>query len=174
MIQKPNKGLLVGGIIGLVIMLIILSVLIGIDSQDDGMLLGGVFLLILVDVTNIIIYFVRNAKYKKESVEQKDILQNTKALSTAATITFSRGANDGLQNSLSLRVFNNDSMVGNLSPNESVCISTNTSINRLTIGYLNAINGELIPLKKHKLTLDLSDGEKVNVVYENKRMMKIG
>jgi len=174
--QKPNKNLLVGGLIGLVVLVVVLISYLSAtdgDSQDDGMLLGGIFLLIIVDLVNIISYFVRITKYKKEFVENMAIQQTAKELTTLATITFSRGANDGLQKNLSLRVFNNDRLVGDISPKESVNIQTSTSINRLTIAYLNAINGELIPLKKHKLTLELSDGETVGIIYENKKLTRI-
>ena len=169
--NKPNKTLLIVSIVGLVIFIPAAIAIIVLDSQN-GSVNAGVFILLIVDIVNIIAYLVSNSKYRKFASEQAEIQEKSQKLTSPARITVSRGTNEGMQSSLELQICNNGRFVANLSVGKSISFQTDISTNVLTTAYLHPLNkGQEIPIKA-KITLELSDDEEANVFFEKKKFSR--
>lgn len=165
--NKPNKSMLIWSIIGLMI-LVPAAVFIAVTNSQNGMLNAAVFLLLIVDVVNIIVYIVSYSKYRKASADMQTIQRESRKLNTPAKIVVTRGANDGMQSSLELDIFNNGAPVGKLSVGTNTAFQSDFCTNTLTGSYVHPLTKEPIPMNG-KLTLELSDGDEVQVFFEKKK-----
>jgi len=155
--------MLIGGIIGIIIL--VPAAITIIVTNYVNVWGAGVFLLLIADIVNVISYIVMHNKYRKYSSEQTAVIAKSTKLDSPATITVSRGANDGLQSSLKLQICNNGRFEGYILIGNSISFKSEISTNSVTTAYIHPVTGAEIPLKT-KLTLELSNDEEAHLHFE--------